>query len=173
MGRWTREDDRLIMELVKEGLSFSKIAERFNTSRNAVISRWNRRLRKIAIEEGWWSDKVARRRMVQHTKETTQATQVAQAKPNKSLGQRYHKQKPLPKWPATRIDYTHPIDPATEVYELRSRQCRWIEGDVRSGQWYYCRRRIVIGSYCEEHAGRVYGKEGEGRVRKEESAAVA
>jgi hypothetical protein len=166
---WSAEEDELVLQMVAKGGSLADAARQLpGRSRNSVIGRWNRVLREVARRRGLHLLSAGERAKQQRkAKRATREKKEKKPKRERRIIRRRF-------FPEDRVETLENADDASAIAKLmalRADQCRWIEGDLEDPDWYYCTRSIEVGSYCAEHAERVYGGEkSEGSLREAESS---
>lgn len=129
---WTAEEDQILLDGMKAGLSFSEIAKQLNRTKNAAIGRSHRLAPAVHLTKPVRATKVI-------------PTKVAKPSPIVEV---------IPLKDVVDIDHTFFTAGktlASDVYNLRSNQCRWpLEAE-------FCKNDRVEGrSYCGKHCKTAY-----------------
>jgi GcrA cell cycle regulator len=66
---------------------------------------------------------------------------------------------PIPLPPTLNIDYDIPMKQRKNILNIGPRDCRYIVGDPRTADWFFCGACKLAGcSYCAEHTARCYDR---------------
>lgn len=177
---WTNEKVEHLKKLVKEGHGYTYISQQLKCSRNAAIGKTTRlKLNKTPVHTKAARSERSKPKTVQVKKKTKPLPpepppappapppepKVEQpkeeVKPTKPL--KYRKRVRLPM--ELKDDYNFELfwqnkdgDPINDIHDIPSQfECKWIDGDVRSGKACWCRKPTVgITSWCKYHSHVVY-----------------
>ena len=143
---WTDERCDELRRLWALGKSASWIADAFETTRNTIMGKKTRlKLPPRPTDPG----PRPKRRWIRLPKATE--ARPAPKQPTEAI------MAAKPSTPAS--DLRIPLDQRATFEELRPHHCRWIVGDPRETDFFYCGAEKLEGwSYCEKHCLRAYAR---------------
>lgn len=165
---WTDEQDAMLRDCIKEGLTARQVAQRINgtfktdRSRNAIIGRAQRLKLNFSGHD---------LTPVAAAKHADNVTMMRAAGGRRGTAKRVASKTPLPGRPKARPDPTtmpelEPLGPLNEFPPDSAAQpqfCRAIKGDPLFEDWRCCARPVVGNGrpYCENHQVKFYNPKGD------------